>query len=77
MLIGTYGATTGLANDTDCSECTIGMYCETVGLTAPTGDCAAGYYCVQGETLPTVLKNGLLKVQYLKLNQSKTLKPGK
>lgn len=45
---GTYGATTGLANYTDCSDCTIGKYCETTGLTTPTGDCAAGYYCVQG-----------------------------
>ena len=54
-ITGTYGATTGLANSTDCADCTIGKYCETSGLTAPTGDCAAGYYCVQGKTPPTVV----------------------
>ena len=29
----------------DCFDCTSGYYCETPGLTSPTGPCVAGFYC--------------------------------
>ena len=51
---GTYGVESGV-----CKACDAGKYCkypenpndpnlDTVGLTAPTGDCANGYECIQG-----------------------------
>jgi len=30
-----------------CLKCPPGKYCATTGLTAPTGNCAAGYYCLE------------------------------
>ena len=47
-VLGTYGAISGLMNYTDCTACTSGQYCETMGLTMPTGSCDPGHYCVQG-----------------------------
>ena len=32
----------------DCTPCPGGRYCETPGLTQPTGDCQPGFYCSQG-----------------------------
>ena len=34
-------------------ECTPGDYCQTAGLSTPTGPCDAGYYCPLGSTSPT------------------------
>lgn len=42
---GKFNSNTDSVDDTACQDCTGGMYCETKGLSAPTGDCAAGYYC--------------------------------
>ena len=28
------------------------MYCETPGLSYPTGECSAGYLCVEGASIP-------------------------
>ena len=39
---GTYSNQTGLQADTECTPCTPGYYCETPGLTEPTGPCDAG-----------------------------------
>ena len=39
---GTYGASTGLENITQCTACTAGQYCEQYHLTAPEDDCSAG-----------------------------------
>ena len=35
------------------TTCTAGMYCETVGLSAPTANCSDGYYCVGGAETAT------------------------
>lgn len=43
--IGTFSASTGLDQATDCTPCTAGKYCDKHGLTAVSGDCAAGYFC--------------------------------
>lgn len=42
---GTFGASLGLQNVTECSQCTGGYYCHVANLTAPAGPCDAGYYC--------------------------------
>ncbi|CAN0099917.1 unnamed protein product, partial [Heterosigma akashiwo] len=50
---GTYSNTTMLEEVGDCTACTPGSYCGTEGLSAPTGECAAGYYCGGGASVPT------------------------
>lgn len=45
---GTYSNGTNLQNVSDCSPCPGGQYCETDGLTTPTGLCGEGYYCPEG-----------------------------
>ena len=37
----------------ECTPCSGGMYCESMGLSVPTGDCTAGYYCTQGASVST------------------------
>ena len=32
----------------NCTACSSGHYCASVGLAAPTGKCAAGFYCLRG-----------------------------
>lgn len=51
--IGTMSNSTGLAMSSQCPACQGGYYCQTTGLTAPTGPCNAGYYCDSGATGPT------------------------
>ncbi|XP_077985305.1 uncharacterized protein LOC144439945 [Glandiceps talaboti] len=46
--IGTYSNATGLTSESECYLCTPGFYCETPGLTDPTGPCDEGYYCPAG-----------------------------
>ena len=46
--LGTYSNQTNAAAITECDPCPGGMYCETDGLTAPTGDCDPGYFCPEG-----------------------------
>ena len=45
---GTYSNTNRLKRELDCIPCDAGKYCNDSGLTVPTGDCDAGYFCVQG-----------------------------
>ena len=37
----------------DCVPCDPGFYCQTSGLSNVTGECFAGYYCVEGSDSPT------------------------
>ena len=39
---GTFYNSTGARNVSDCLPCTLGSYCETEGLSQPTGLCDAG-----------------------------------
>ncbi|XP_070552128.1 fibrillin-2-like [Ptychodera flava] len=50
---GTYGNDTGYDQVVDCTPCSGGQYCEEVGLTYPTGLCAAGFYCRQYANVST------------------------
>lgn len=45
---GTFSAATGLANETQCTQCTGGSYCDTKNLTVESGQCDAGYFCRSG-----------------------------
>lgn len=46
--MGTYGNSTGLKAIDECTPCDPGYYCETLGMTKPSGECDAGYYCILG-----------------------------
>ena len=50
---GTYSNTTRLENISQCVSCTPGKYCGTAHLTAPTGNCEAGYFCGGGSNTST------------------------
>lgn len=48
--VGTYNPLEGLRVLEGCLECVEGSYCETPGLSGPTGLCSEGYYCGSGAT---------------------------
>ncbi|KAI4904543.1 hypothetical protein NFI96_029611 [Prochilodus magdalenae] len=52
---GTFSNRTKLTSQDECIHCTPGHYCDTSGLTAPTGQCWEGFYCRQGASLPNAL----------------------
>ncbi|XP_032352703.1 multiple epidermal growth factor-like domains protein 6 [Camelus ferus] len=60
--LGTYGPRKGLRSIAECQPCPAGKFCALAGLTAPTGDCAAGHWCKGGATSkdPTDGARGLL-----------------
>ncbi|RLN86843.1 hypothetical protein BBJ28_00010856, partial [Nothophytophthora sp. Chile5] len=43
--IGTFSDAMALTNMTECQDCTPGFFCDSVGLVAPAGLCAAGSFC--------------------------------
>jgi len=45
---GTFSNWTKRADLGDCAPCLPGRYCDGSGLTAPNGDCAAGFFCTEG-----------------------------
>lgn len=45
---GTFSSSRGLATERDCIPCPPGMHCNTSGLTAPSGMCDSGYFCIGG-----------------------------
>ena len=50
---GTFGNTTGLTSEDDCTNCLIGYYCSGSNLPYPSGPCLAGYFCTSGSLSPT------------------------
>ena len=48
---GTFSPLAGIASTAECQPCSAGMWCGSAGLTAPTGSCAAGYYCTGGSSV--------------------------
>ena len=49
IISGTFGASLSLSEESHCTQCSGGKYCETTGLDAPTNNCTAGYYCTTGK----------------------------
>lgn len=50
--VGKFSAVEGLKDISGCQSCTRGSYCDTAGLTEPTGPIAQGYYGSFGVTTP-------------------------
>ncbi|CDW74865.1 cast multi-domain protein [Stylonychia lemnae] len=50
--VGTFSSLSGNTHKDNCTICLNGTYCESSGLSAPTGQCARGYYCPQGQKTP-------------------------
>ena len=50
VLAGTYSNLTGLRGESDCISCPGGYYCDSDGLTGPSGLCGEGYYCPEGSS---------------------------
>lgn len=46
--LGTFSNVTSLTEQSQCQQCIGGHYCETKGLTTPTGKCFQGYFCTSG-----------------------------
>lgn len=46
---GTYSTATENKKMEDCSPCDEGQFCSEWGLTAPNGNCSAGFYCPKGQ----------------------------
>jgi hypothetical protein len=46
--LGTYNDQTNAQSTIGCIPCSPGMYCSSLGLTAPSGSCAAGSFCIAG-----------------------------
>ncbi|GMF22634.1 unnamed protein product [Phytophthora lilii] len=47
-LPGTFADTTSLVKIEQCESCPSGQYCDSYGLSAPSGPCLAGFVCVEG-----------------------------
>lgn len=45
---GTFSNNTGLWTESQCTNCTAGFFCDSEGISSPTGQCKAGYYCPIG-----------------------------
>ena len=45
---GKYGSRPNLQNADQCRSCPAGMHCDSEGLTEPSGNCSAGFYCPGG-----------------------------
>ncbi|XP_033971267.1 zonadhesin-like [Trematomus bernacchii] len=50
---GSWSNSSGLRIQEDCKLCLGGFYCDSAGLTKPSGPCSGGYYCVEGAVTPT------------------------
>ena len=51
--IGTYSTQILAIDSSVCVLCKEGMYCDSLGLTAPAGYCEVGYYCPEGTITST------------------------
>ncbi|XP_075892173.1 uncharacterized protein LOC142895201 [Nelusetta ayraudi] len=48
----TYSNLTKLVSQEHCRPCAPGYYCDAVGLSAPSGRCAEGFFCLEGADRP-------------------------
>ena len=49
---GTFGEKLFLTEEAECTDCTKGYYCDSVGLLQPRGACYPGYICTGGASVP-------------------------
>ena len=49
---GTYNDKEYGKNMSDCMACRPGHFCQDTGLSSPSGECYAGYYCKKGSKFP-------------------------
>ncbi|KAA8594284.1 hypothetical protein FQN60_005118, partial [Etheostoma spectabile] len=49
---GTFSNLTKLVSQEDCQPCLPGFYCDDVGLSAPSGECWEGFFCLGGADRP-------------------------
>ncbi|KAM6987470.1 uncharacterized protein LKV04_010315 [Tautogolabrus adspersus] len=49
---GTFSNLTKLVSQEDCQPCLPGYYCDIVGLSAPSGECWEGFFCLEGADRP-------------------------
>ena len=50
---GTFANQTMLMNESQCTMCPAGLYCEKAGLAHPSGPCHEGFYCEEGSDSET------------------------
>lgn len=50
---GTFNGQEGMSEEQSCLACSGGQFCMEAGLAAPSGPCAAGYFCTQGVNTAT------------------------
>ncbi|KAF8822661.1 GCC2 and GCC3 domain-containing protein, partial [Cardiosporidium cionae] len=50
--LGTFSNTISAISASTCSLCTFGMFCNTTGLTKPSGMCSEGFFCPNGSVSP-------------------------
>ena len=46
-LVGTFSNRTRMTSTSQCSNCTAGNHCDAPGLSAPSGPCSPGYFCMK------------------------------
>ncbi|XP_069750647.1 neurogenic locus notch homolog protein 4-like [Narcine bancroftii] len=49
---GTFSGKVGLTEAAHCQACVPGHYCDEMGITAVSGPCWAGFFCLEGSTFP-------------------------
>lgn len=54
---GTYGPGTGLTDESECTQCDGGHYCDTMGMSSIGPECYPGYYCREGVNTPAPSEN--------------------
>ena len=54
---GTYNSQPQQSNQTSCDLCPPGQYCQGEGLSQPSGNCSAGWFCTGGasQSMPIVI----------------------
>lgn len=62
--VGTIGNRTGLANESECTQCPGGFYCETSGRATVTGLCKSGQYYICSHLTCYLGAQGLVYVIY-------------
>ena len=63
--VGTFNNFTHRTSLSQCVPCRPGYYCESEGLTEPTGLCTGGYFCGGGSSVSTPHESDMFHVSYV------------